>query len=242
MNKWNKRLVGAFVVMVLLLTSVPGITLAEDCAQSVWNLDQASGPTGGPTGEPIGTLLMEDAYDGSKTQSGSVTIGTGVTQTWVSDVAAASGNVSFSKGTWMVTLVSAGGNFLAGGFGVDIGRWKYDSDTDAHVFESFNTTRQIQITANLLSVTIDYTVDSRTLWEGERLALQVTNSTVGVVTLDTTGDYLSVTPGSSLATPCCPIGNFTPELTTGILLGIGLLGLGGFIFIKRKRGKGALEV
>ncbi len=233
MNKWNKRLTWAFVVVVLLLASMPGITMAEgDCTQqSIWNLDSQPGP-------PTDTLLMEDAF-GSMTQLGSVEIIDGATATWVSDVTAASGNVTFGEGAWYVELVSAGGNFpteLTGTtedsvFVVDIGRYQQNSQT----FLSFDSEKRYQITALALSITCRYTVDSCTLLEGERLALKVTNETGDTVEIKTTGGYLSDTPGSSLTTPCCQSGNFTPELTTGILLGVGLLGLGGYIFIKRRR-------
>ncbi len=225
------------LVLVLLLTSillVPAAANADgDCAPSVWNLDRQAGPAGTDSTD---TLLMEDAL-GSKTQSGTVSIGDDETQIWVSDVTAASENVTFSEGQWSVFLISADGNFLVGGvFEVAVGRSTYNSSTKEWDFTSFGIPQLYQITTAAMSITAKYDTGQQTLLEGERLALQVTNKTGQSVTIDTSGEYVTEIPlGSSLSTPCCPAGNFTPELTTGILLGIGLLGLGGFIFIKRKR-------
>ncbi len=229
------------MVLIILVTSmllIPAAANAQTdtpppCNQYIWNLDSTSVP--GTT--PGTTFYMQDAQ-GSSTQSGVVTIGVGNAVTWVSDQIASPTAVTISDGLWALALgagpIGLGQDIFpiadtaSSWAGVRIGYY----DTSFHPFST--TTLSIAgMSTNLIQLDIDLGGNSVPI--NARLAVEITNNSAGQRTIDTSGLT------SKLATPCCGSGGFVPEATTIILLSAGLLGLGGFIFIKRKRAKNSVK-
>lgn len=152
-------------------------------------------------------------------QQDSVSIEKGATVTWLSDQAAIN-DVAFSSGTWTVKLVT--GDWGTDKCLVQIG----DYDTTGDTFTAFNTTPAIGLyNGGIITITIN---TGGTVYQGDYLALSIKNGSGASQTI--------ITEGNSYLTP--PIGSPDypmPEMASGILLGGGLIGLVGYMAIRKKK-------
>ncbi len=207
--KWT----GTIAVLVVILVLATTAMAAGATKPQTWFLDSE------PGSEPY---KMEK--DG--TQGGEVTVpaksGPTLGSTiWIAKQVAET-DVTFPSGDWETYLCLKTG--WAQHCAVQVGSW------DGLTFTPFSTS-DVDLTwgTKQNEITVMSQTGAETITAGHYLALKITN---GV----TTDPKVVLTAGCSrLDSPCSNPGYPTPELTTGILLGIGLLGLGGFIFIKRKR-------
>ena len=145
-------------------------------------------------------------------QTGSVDIN-GATITWLSDQRAGT-DVVFNSGNWTVYLNT---NDLRGNYSVQIG------ELDGSVFIPFTSAQSN--TASGTPLTVTFTTGG-IVSAGHYLALQVTNNGTGSVITDSSS-YLSA-PTSN---PSFPI----PELSSGLLLGLGVAGLSVYMLFRRRK-------
>ncbi len=157
-------------------------------------------------------------------------IGPSSSATWFS-VPAASGGISYGEGMWVVQLYtreSEDGDWSEK-CTAKIGEW--DGSGFSQVFgTSSGPGGYVQNPTGDPYIIFEFTyATTKTVDEGNRLALQIFNNE------DFTTHRVFTRGDSKIDPPYVTGGGFVPELTTGILLGVGLLGLGGFIFIKKRR-------
>jgi hypothetical protein len=151
-------------------------------------------------------------------QTGSETIGD-TPMIWTSDQAATS-DLTFPHGSWKVILTTT--NWGAGNCLVQIG----DFDAATGDFNAFNASPATGTYSNGKITVIVNT--GGTVLQGHYLGLSVVNASGSPQTIATDGSsYLTPPEGS----PDYPL----PELASGLLFGLGLAGIVGFITIKRRK-------
>ncbi len=199
----------AIVVVVAVL--VIGTFAVAGATSQAWLLDN--------------NLVMERTDStGNDGQSGAVQMTPGQIRYWIADEAAEPpSGVTFSGSpdSWVINLETTD---WTSDCEVRVGIW------DGANFTAFSGQSQgsaIYLGSSIMKVQVQ--AGPTNVSQGNELALEIKNtSSSNTYSITTDGDSRLVSPGSDPGYP-------TPELTTGILLGVGLLGLGGFIFIKRKR-------
>ena len=147
-------------------------------------------------------------------QKGSVTVNG--TTTWLSN-GQANTSVAFEAGTWIVYLNTTN---LTGNYTVQIGY--SDSNGNFTTFDSGSASG----VANGTPITVSVPLNGVTVPKDDYLALRVTNNSKGSVITDGSS-YLA----SPLSDPSYPL----PELTTGMLLGMGLAGIGLYLALKKRK-------
>jgi hypothetical protein len=160
-------------------------------------------------------------------QAGGVTLNPGQSFTWLSS-ATAEAEVVYNPGTW--TLLIHSPQDWAAKPTICFGEW----DGSAFTSQKYGP---LQVTAasyddNNYTYTIEFTdVPQITIGEGHSLALQITNDANSAVTIVTCNRV-----GGAYLEPPAPKPNWPlPELSTVLLLGFGLLGLGGFVLVQKRR-------
>jgi|GEM_PF-974061 len=161
--------------------------------------------------DSIGNPIMEK----TGSQRGSVPVENGATVTWLSNQKSDT-PVIFNSGDWKVYLNTKD---LTGNYSIQIG----ESDGTSHGFTAFTVAVNGTDNGQPLSLTFN---TGGTVAKGHYLALQVTNTGTGSVITD--GSSYLTAPSS---TPTYPV----PEMSAGFLLGLGLAGIGGFVFLRRKK-------
>ena len=161
--------------------------------------------------DSIGNPIMEKTCS----QRGSVPVENGATVTWLSNQKSDT-PVIFNSGDWKVYLNTKD---LTGNYSIQIG----ESDGTNHGFTAFTVAVSGTDNGQPLSLTFH---TGGTVPKGHYLALQVTNTGTGSVITD--GSSYLTAPSS---TPTYPV----PEMSSGFLLGLGLAGIGGFVFLRRKK-------
>jgi LPXTG-motif cell wall-anchored protein len=208
-----KRVILVLIFVVAL--SLFGVTAVGASGSQNWFL-------GGVANHPAGTAKTM-FKEGNGDPGGSVSILPGVasSQLWLADEVAQA-DVTFPDGAWAVMLASSN---WASSCQVEIG---YYAPGTPGTFTKFDGTATglssyaggiIKVVVQSSSVTVD---------EGNYLALKVTNTSGTAKTVTTTGGSYVVSPTSD---PGYPL----PEMTAGILFGIGLASLGGFVFVKKRK-------
>lgn len=163
----------------------------------------------------------QPVMENSGMQSGFIAIEKGATVLWYSNTTA-SGSVVFNPGVWTLLLNT---DELNGNYAIQIGEY-----SPATGFTAFNIPPE---TGKFQSPKILYiTLPSVTVPNGHNLALLITHSGWGGVYTNHTS-YL-IAPFNE---PSFPL----PELASGILAGLGFLGLGGFIIIKKRQARALTE-
>jgi len=148
--------------------------------------------------------------------SGSVVISSGNTYVWKADEAA-SGSISFPSALWYGYLDGTGSARVWIG-SVDA------SDT----FTPSSAGEYDDVYLNTFPIFAIDKASSFTVPNGEWLALKVEAIGAASLTINTTGESGVVYPKDNPAYP-------VPEITAGILLGLGVLGLGGYLFVRRRK-------
>jgi len=204
------------VVFVVLLLGLVATAVAAAAGQQHWKLDTETTAAG---------YQMERVEGlGDDGQSGTVPIAPDQCVIWTADEAAQV-DVTFSEGKWIVSLCTDQD-------------WSADCDTyvgewDGSSFTAFNTVTVVNYGFTNGIIRIESQLGSETIWQNNYLALQICN-----LSTDTT--YSVLTEGcSELTSPCEDPGYPFPEIAAGVLFGIGLIGLLGYIGVRRVRAKKA---
>jgi hypothetical protein len=139
---------------------------------------------------------------------------------WLNDQAA-NADVTFPHGTWTLIFVTT--DWGAGNCLVQIGDYEADGDH----FNAFNSSPAAGSYSDGI-ITVTVTTDG-VVRQNHYLALSIVNASGLSQTIITEGDsYLAPPEGS----PDYPL----PEMAAGLLLGLGLAGITGFVVIRRGRG------
>jgi hypothetical protein len=138
---------------------------------------------------------------------------------WTSDEAAAS-DLTFPNGSWTAVFTTT--NWGAGNCRVQIG----DFDASTGDFNAFNTTPATGTYSNGRITVIVST--GGTVLQGHYLGLSVVNASGSPQSIATDGSSYLAPPAGS---PDYPL----PEMSAGILLGMGLLAVSGFVAVKKRK-------
>ncbi|HSW57510.1 MAG TPA: hypothetical protein VLH15_03840 [Dehalococcoidales bacterium] len=213
-NTATIRETGASSTVTVKSTSVLPSPLASD----IWYLNQIPHNT-------VETRLEMEKI--SNMQLGQVILSAGETKTWLADQAAMV-NVTFPAGKWVLTVRTS--QDWSNDLSATIGVWDVTSlDEDKYTALIKATSKTFDKATN--SIRVEFEAPSITIMKGNYLALQIYNSSSqnsNVITCFSKG-------GSTLAPPKGSPPYPVPELSAGMLLGLGLLGLAAVMIIKRRK-------
>ncbi|MDD5093367.1 MAG: hypothetical protein PHV74_03170 [Dehalococcoidia bacterium] len=198
------------VVLSALVLMATGIAMAATPSQH-WKLDNDK-------------QMERETGLGNDGQSDSVSIPKSTTVIWLADEAAqpATG-VTFPNGSW-VTHLCLDSNW-SGNMTIRVGSW------DGANFTPFTISGTASMTWDSGKQQLAYQTQtgSETIAQNDYLALEITNN-------DANSSHSIMTNGcSELQSPCSDPGYPTPEIATGIMVALGVLGLAGYVFIRRKQ-------
>ncbi len=205
-------LVGALLLSMTAIASADG--------SQTWELDSTS----------VGSNheMEKDDGPGDNGQSGTVSIADAASVIWIADEV--SQGCTFPAGgddAWTLRLVSAA---------------KWDTTLNPITLEigyvvgtSFTTLATNSTSMGAGSYALDITIQGADIpiGSGKYLAIRVTNNDGKSHTIQTDGNSWLMSPTDDPTYP-------TPELAAGVLLGLGLLVMGGFILIAKRRRTAAL--
>jgi LPXTG-motif cell wall-anchored protein len=163
------------------------------------------------TGNPV----MEQ----TGSQSGSMDIAAGASTTWLSDQPATA-DLTFPSGAWTIKLAAT--SDWSNTCSAQIG----DFNPAGSTFTAFNT-QPLNGIYNGGIITITITIGG-TVSNNDYLALRVFNGNGASHSITTDGSSSLTAPSGSPSYP-------TPEMPAIVLLGIGLVGLSGFLFVRKKK-------
>jgi hypothetical protein len=240
----NKLLLTSLSIVMalgmLLVMAVPVAAYVPPAAQT-WNLDSNEDQLTDPLEYPLPNLSMAQmekvsppAFTPAHSQSGSVDIVAGGSQVWIADQAALV-NVTFGGGApaWILELVTDKWDDIDTGLKVEIGY----ADATYHNFDAIISDPteidivNLAIPPDITSTTYSWHSDSVTVPVGKYLALRLTNNSGDKHTVYTGENDYSSCLTSTPTDPGYPL----PEIASGIAFAAGLLGIGGFILIRRRQ-------
>ncbi|MFC1944442.1 hypothetical protein ACFLX5_02975 [Chloroflexota bacterium] len=204
---------------ILCLALIPG-AVAADTGSQAWYLDKDAHPV------PPNNIMTKTTFD--DTGGSYVTVAPGKSIVWLADEPAMA-NVTFPGGGWPGGIWTA--HFLTDTNGIgltfdDVGisiGW-YDGTFHDWAFDECTSWNW---DGNVLH--IEQQGDPVTINEGEYLALRLYNKSV------TPGVNVYTDGNSFIRSPCTDPGYPLPELSTLVLIGSGLLGLGIYATFKRRK-------
>ena len=208
-----KTAVGLFLALVLLFSMT---TLALADGSQTWLLDSEI--------TAAGYEMEKEGGPGDDGQTGNVTIAAGSSAIWLADQAAAC-NVTFpSDDAWVIKICTYEDWGLNGNkCETKVGSWNTTNGWDEI---PTTTIGSIIWKNNILKVQLQ--ANNATILQGDYLALKITNKDSEDRTVETDGC-------SSLQSPCTEPGYPVAEVVSGVLVGLGLLGLAGYAGWKRRK-------
>lgn len=211
----------AIISIVLLVigmtTSLTAVALANTGVPGIqnWKLDSET--------TPAGYQMERELSTGNDGQTGQVNIASGDCATWLADEVAAA-DVTFTGGKWVANLCVE--SDWSDCMDVLIGEW------DGSTFTAFNTVTKVNFGWNTGVIRVESQLNSETIAEDNYLALQICN----LSGTECTGGHTIYTQGcSQLSSPCSDPGYPLPEIAGGILFGLGVVGLAGFLVIRKRK-------
>jgi len=204
----------------------PQYALPPNPGAQVWQLDSEN--------TTPGHQLEKNNGPGDDGQTGKVWVPSYGSKVWIADQAAEVDVTFAADGSWKIDLVTDTPwiDENASGCDIRIGQW---DGTQFTFFSSVFT---------MVSVTWDSSIGkyifvlkgqsfAETVDQGNYLAIQISNT-------DDIGHYIHTGEGDEASTLTSPLndpGYPIPELSSGILAGLGLTGLAVFIVIKRRKAR-----
>ena len=211
-----KTAVGLFLALVLLF-SMTTLALADSGHQQ-WLLDKES--------SSADYEMEKKDGPGDDGQTGNVTIAANSSAVWLADQAAVC-NVTFTGGdSWVIKICTdSDWGFQGDKCETKIGGWNtttgwYDIPTTTQGTIVWDDGQKI--------LTVEFQANNATILQGDYLALKIKNNNDGVHTVYTKGC-------SYLQSPCSDPGYPVAEVVSGVLVGLGLLGLAGYAGWKRRK-------
>ena len=187
-------------------------------APQLWYLDSETAPAG--------YEMEKSGGPGDDGQTGSVDIGAGNGLVWLADQTAVC-DVTFPSGSWVVEI-RTDSDWGTGGDKCEVSVGGWDTATGWYEIPTITvTTITWDDGQNILTILLQ--TGSATIYQDDYLALKLKNNDSGSHTIDTNGR-------SSLRSPDTDPGYPVPELAAGILLGLGLVGLAGYLGLRRRKG------
>ena len=202
----------SILVMVIPVAATPSIPSVPE--SQIWYLDSDGGAV-----NPFKIMYRAD-----KTQSSdSVTIPAGGEIFWLANEAAGDDVTFPTDGGWNITLITQENWGKA--YTIEVGAY----DTNTATFTLFDTTIVTQLSYTGLVLMVKVENEDATVPIGDYLALKIENT-------DNSNNHTVITNGGSfLVSPITDPGYPLPELAAGILFGLGLAGLGGYVVVRRKQ-------
>jgi hypothetical protein len=223
------------VVLVLSMTVVAGtVALGEDgggvssdldMAPQLWYLDSET--------TPAGYQMEKSNGPGDDGQTCGVYLYPGQSAVWLADQAAVC-DVTFSSGSWVAEIRTDSDWGIEGDkCDVSVGGW--NENTGWYDIPAITVTR-ITWDCGFNILTIMLQTESATVYQGDYLALKITNNDYCDDGEDCCCYHVIYTQGrSSLRSPDSDPGYPVPEIATGLLLGLGLFALMGYLGIKKRK-------
>jgi hypothetical protein len=210
------------LISALLIGATAAATATTDpvTTSQFWYLNETGGPD-------LGSLQM---LRGNDATTGSYTIPAGGSKTWIADEYALD-DVTFPDGSW-ITTVSTDKNWAVKTtdkpkISVKIGSYNVASDKYSY-FSTFTAGNGYQKAIKYI-IEAEGMLGSQSVVKGDYLVLTITNN-------DSAAHPIYFEDGASnLMSPDSDPGYPLPEIAAGILLGGGLVGLVGFVAIRRKK-------
>jgi hypothetical protein len=218
-------LIAVLVMVYIFVFPVNAEAAKVNTGAEMWSLDSKNDKDAKKL--PAGVSQMETNYGpGDNGQSGKVTIAAGKSYIWISDKIVEN-SITISSGAWILQIITDSdwgtkGNKCL----MEIGEWDGK-------FKSLTLPPQTiknKYYPKLIIETL-FQTESLSIEGNKHLALRITNleTTHSHIVYTGEGDYCSYlrSPETYTTTPL-------PELSSGILLTIGLAGLAAFVIVKRK--------
>ncbi|HSW58355.1 MAG TPA: hypothetical protein VLH15_08140 [Dehalococcoidales bacterium] len=208
----------SMVVILSLMLAMPAMAGSPQ----VWQLDAEM--------TTAGFQMEKNGGPGDDGQTGQVIVGAGQSFIWIADQVALA-NVTFSSGHWKLDLVSdADWGTQADLLYAEVGQW---DGTTFTMLEDDATLKSVtpQSPPGVLIIEVKVQSGAITINNGNWLALRLTNNSNLARTVYTGEGNEASCVTSPNTDPGYPI----PELAAGILLGAGVLGLGGYLLMRRKK-------
>jgi hypothetical protein len=218
----KKLILALSVALVLVMVlAVPASAVALPNSQT-WYLDSVAHSSG------FGWVMEKE---GSGTQSGTVNIGAGESVLWISNGTPDNAEgVTFSGNNfWLIRLET--GNWAASCQAV-LGTMDREGNFDG--FDKLISYDCRYIGGAILEIQIQIKSEDAVVPQDSYLALMITNGS-GMLQTVTTGGANSSYVSSPDSAPTFPV----PEMSAGLLFGLSLAGVGTFIAIRRKQGRGS---
>ena len=222
MNKVVKKGMLSTLLAVILLLSMTTIAIA---ASQLWYLDSAS------HAEEAGRTVMEKTIGA---QSGSVSIGAGSENIWLAEHNT-TGDAIFPGGSWIIEIGTDSDWGTQGDkCEMIVGGWDADLSSHAsHWYDILSTTAATVTWSgsgehHILKVELQ--AGPATIDAGDYLALKIKND-------DSSSHEIHTDGGSSVRSSDSDPGYPVPELATVALMGAGLLFLGGYVALRKRRNR-----